>query len=138
MENNQFRCPRCGQIHNKKDGVKLSITYREEERYNPLPKGVRVTSYYKIVYFCKNCDRRLKINRIFRYSLVLVAPIIVFPIIRAFKGGDALSGVGPGIVFGLINAVAFLPLMVMVYRKIKISTLNKKYIKKAKEGNAIA
>lgn len=138
MEYRQFKCPRCGQIHNKRDGVKLSIFYKEKERYNPVPTGTLVTSYYKNVYFCKSCDRRLKINRFFRYALVILLPVIVFPIITIYTKGNALDGIGPGIVCSLIIAALFLPLIVIVYRKIKIRTFNKKYIEKAQEGNAIA
>ena len=138
MEYNQFKCPRCGQIHSKKDGVKLSIIYKEKEEYNPVPTGTRITSSYKTVYFCKGCDKQLKINRVLRYALVILLPVIIFPIITLYTKGDAVSGIGAGIIGSLVIAALFLPLIVIVYRKIKMHTINKKYIEKAKEGNAIA
>ena len=123
MEFNQFRCPRCGRIHNRKDGVKLSIAFKEKEEYNPVPSGVRVTTYYKGVYFCQRCDKQLRINRIVRYAVAILLPIIY---LNRNSQQPLMS-----FLLSLLVVMVTLPLMVIVYRKIKMVTINKRYIKKA-------
>ena len=137
MTKEQFRCPRCGKIYKKREAVKLSIIYNEKEQYNPLPTGTKVTSYYKNVYFCNECKKQLHLNRIIRYTFAIVLPFLFFPIITSFTKGSFVSGIFPGIVTCLLSSVFLLPFGIIIYRKIKINTINQKYIKRARDGDAI-
>ena len=142
MDENKFRCPRCGHIRNKKEGVirelPFSLYVHSEDfriflRYYTLHTA---TFHCSKVYFCDKCNTKMDILMFLFFILYFISPTLICLIISVFFISDLKDAVQLSVVLGLLIGLGLLRVANVVYKSFTIKK-NKKYIDDARKTNAI-
>lgn len=137
MDINNFVCPRCGKVCNKREGIKMQVIYKEIEERVFGTNNTLVIRKYKVLYFCPDCVKQLRRNRIIRHILFFGIPSIFFSLGDLINGKIA-EGIFIFIVTSIVMFACFYILAKMLYDTIIIKYVNPKYVKRAEKGNAVA
>ena len=130
MKYGEFICPRCGQVFKKKDGIETSLLVKENEKNAMVANYIKIESYYKTLFFCVDCSRQMRKNRIIYYTLFYSIPSIIIALISYSKYHDFLRCIFAALVTSIVLYVFVYPFEAIAHRKYDMKR-NRMYVNRS-------